>query len=91
MPALVITLGTLYVFRGIDFLWAGSQQINADQLPDSFLNLGSDTILGIPVLTLITAVVVLVVGTGHAQLAQGRRALRDRLRPGRGARSPACA
>ena len=33
VPALVVTLGTLYVFRGIDYSWATGQQINAADMP----------------------------------------------------------
>ncbi len=33
VPALVVTLGTLYVYRGVTYFWAGGQQINADKLP----------------------------------------------------------
>ncbi|MEU3272565.1 ABC transporter permease [Saccharomonospora sp. NPDC006951] len=56
VPALVVTLGTLYVFRGIDYGWAsatGVHQINADQMSSGFLSFGSGSILGIPHLTLI--------------------------------------
>ena len=37
VPALVITLGTLYIYRGIVLTWAGSNRINASDLPDGFL------------------------------------------------------
>jgi rhamnose transport system permease protein len=63
VPALVITLGTLYVFRGIDFYWASGQQINAADMPRSFLRLGTATVLGVPILALIALVVVLLVGS----------------------------
>ena len=33
VPALVVTLGTLYVFRGIDYSWATGKQINAADMP----------------------------------------------------------
>ena len=33
VPALVITLGTLYVYRGVVLTWAGSDRINAGDLP----------------------------------------------------------
>jgi rhamnose transport system permease protein len=33
VPALVITLGTLYVYRGIMLEWAGSDRINASDIP----------------------------------------------------------
>ena len=35
VPALVVTLGTLYAFRGLAFLWTDGRQINAETLPDS--------------------------------------------------------
>src|SRR3954470_24744098 len=72
VPSLVITLGTLYVIRGIDFLWAKGRQINAAQMPDSFLKLGSDTVLGIPVLALITVAVLIVVGYVMSRSRMGR-------------------
>jgi rhamnose transport system permease protein len=59
VPALVITLGTLYAYRGINVAWAGSSLINASDMPAPFLALGTKTILTIPVLTII-AIVVLV-------------------------------
>jgi rhamnose transport system permease protein len=72
VPALVVTLGTLYAFRGLAFLWTDGRQVNAETLPDSFLNLGTGSVLGMPTLALIALVVVLLVG----------QALRD-VRPGR--------
>jgi rhamnose transport system permease protein len=72
VPSLVITLGTLYVIRGIDFVWAKGRQINAAQMPDSFLKLGGDTVLGIPVLALITAAVMVVVGYVMSRSRMGR-------------------
>jgi rhamnose transport system permease protein len=60
VPSLVVTLGTLYVFRGIDYAWAGGRQINAADLPDSLLSLGSGRFLGIPYLAAITVMLVAV-------------------------------
>ncbi len=37
VPALVITLGTLYIYRGVFLTWAGSDRINASDLPRGFL------------------------------------------------------
>jgi rhamnose transport system permease protein len=72
VPSLVVTLGTLYVIRGIDFAWAKGRQINAADMPDAFLNLGSSSVLGIPVLPLITLVVLVVVGTVMRSSRMGR-------------------
>jgi rhamnose transport system permease protein len=62
VPALVITLGTLYIYRGIVLTWAGSDRINAGDMPRDFLSLGTRSILSIPVLFIVAAVVIGVVG-----------------------------
>jgi rhamnose transport system permease protein len=72
VPALVVTLGTLYAFRGLAFLWTDGSQISAHQLPDPFLNLGTDSIAGVPFLVLIALVVVLVVGQWLRDYRPGR-------------------
>ncbi len=72
VPALVVTLGTLYAFRGLAFLWTGGSQISANQLPDAFLNLGSDSIAGVPILVWIALVVVLCVGQWLRDYRPGR-------------------
>jgi rhamnose transport system permease protein len=53
VPSLVVTLGTLYVIRGIDAAWAGGNQIASFSLPDSFNKIGYGTFLGVPYLGLI--------------------------------------
>jgi rhamnose transport system permease protein len=62
VPALVITLGTLYIYRGIFLTWAGSDRINASDLPDDFLALGNKQILSVPVLSIVALLVLLAVG-----------------------------
>ncbi|MET0414671.1 MAG: ABC transporter permease [Actinoplanes sp.] len=58
VPALVVTLGTLYIYRGITYSWAGGSQVNADELPGHFLSFANDNLLGVPWLVLIALVVV---------------------------------
>ena len=58
VPALVVTLGTLYIYRGITYSWAGGSQVNADELPAGFLSFANDNLLGIPWLVLIALIVV---------------------------------
>jgi rhamnose transport system permease protein len=58
VPALVVTLGTLYGFQGLTYSWAGGKQVNADELPPHFLNFASGGIVGIPWLVLIALIVV---------------------------------
>src|ERR1700722_106444 len=62
VPAIVVTLGTLSVFRGIDSLWTGGRQISADQVPQAWLDLTSGRIAGIPGLVFI-AVGILVIAS----------------------------
>ena len=70
----MITLGTLYIYRGVVLSWAGSNRINASDLPDAFGNLGTQTILSIPVLFLVALLVVVVVGY-YLHTARGGREL----------------
>ena len=72
VPALVVTLGTLYAFRGLAFLWTDGRQVNAETLPDAFLNIGTDSILGVPYMVLIALVVILIVGQWLRDYRAGR-------------------
>lgn len=60
VPSLVVTLGTLYIIRGIDGAWAGGNQVNASMLPTSFNKIGYGTIAGIPYLGIIAIVAVAI-------------------------------
>jgi rhamnose transport system permease protein len=60
VPSLVVTLGTLYIIRGIDGAWAGGNQVNASMLPDSFNKIGYGTIAGVPYLGIIAIVAVAI-------------------------------
>ncbi|HEX6685035.1 MAG TPA: ABC transporter permease [Candidatus Limnocylindrales bacterium] len=72
VPALVVTLGTLYVFRGVDYMWATGRQINAADMPPGFLRMGTNTMLGVPVLALFAVVVLVVVGYFMRNYRSGR-------------------
>lgn len=74
VPSLVITLGTLYAFRGINVLWTGSDRINSSDMPEDFLALGTQQILSIPVLTII-AIVVLIAAAWYLRNKRGGREL----------------
>ncbi len=62
MPALVVTLGMLYIIRGIDAIIVNGVQILPSQIPQSFINLGAGAVLGIPYLFLIAVGTVAIVG-----------------------------
>ncbi|WP_040165888.1 ABC transporter permease [Microbacterium gorillae] len=72
VPAMVITLGTLYAYRGINVLWTGSDRVNASDLPKDFLALGTGQILTIPILSIV-ALVVLIVAAWYMRNTRGGR------------------
>ncbi|WP_308798499.1 ABC transporter permease [Agromyces silvae] len=72
VPALVITLGTLYIYRGLNNAWAGGTQYFAGDRPDAFGALSVDTILGFPIITLLAIAVVVVIGVVLSGTRSGR-------------------
>jgi rhamnose transport system permease protein len=62
VPSLVITLAMLYVIRGVDSLMVNGNTIDPSSIPSAFTQVGYRTILGVPWLAVIVAVVVAVVG-----------------------------
>src|SRR6266478_6987479 len=64
VPAIVATLGTLYVYRALVFIVSSNttSQINASDVPSSYLALATTQVFGIPALILIAAVIAIIVG-----------------------------
>jgi rhamnose transport system permease protein len=64
VPAIIVTLGTLYVYRGLDFVVAGGTQVSASDVPDSYLNLATARIglfgVGVPALIVFAAAIALI-------------------------------
>ena len=50
IPAIIATLATLAIYRGLSFEITHGNQVSAFQLPDSFLNIASTKPLGVPTL-----------------------------------------
>ncbi|WP_413989700.1 ATP-binding cassette domain-containing protein [Labrys okinawensis] len=72
VPAIVVTLGSLSVFRGLNSLWAGGKQISADQVPQDWLDMTSARVAGIPAVILIALVCVVAIGLALRYLPVGR-------------------
>jgi rhamnose transport system permease protein len=72
VPAIVVTLGTLYIFRGVDFVIAEGDQVNAADVPDRFLDVATNRVLGIPSLILFAVVIVVVASYGLRRWRSGR-------------------
>ncbi|OIJ87008.1 ATPase [Streptomyces sp. MUSC 14] len=72
VPALVVTLGTLYIIRGVDSIWVGSRQITAADLPGGFVDLGSGGVSAIPWLSVIALAVLVATGYCLKHFGGGR-------------------
>jgi rhamnose transport system permease protein len=53
VPPIVVTLGTLSIFRGATYLLSGGAWVNADQMSPSFIGFQRTVVLGVPVLSWI--------------------------------------
>ena len=72
VPSLVVTLGMLYVVRGVDSIWVGSRQITSDSLPSGFDTFGHDGIGPVPYLFLIAAAATVIAAYYLARYRSGR-------------------
>jgi ribose/xylose/arabinose/galactoside ABC-type transport system permease subunit len=73
VPSIVVTLGSLAVFRGVVSLWAGGRQISADQVPQSWLDMTGARILGVPAVVLIALAALVAIGAilhRHCQIKE---------------------
>ena len=58
IPSIVVTLGTLTIYRGATFLISGGAWVNADQMSPAFVGLQRMQLVGVPVLSWIAIVVI---------------------------------
>ena len=72
VPAIVVTLGSLAIFRGLVSLWAGGRQISADQVPQAWLDMTSARVLGVPAVVLIALAALVAISAILRRSASGR-------------------
>ncbi len=72
VPSLVITLGTLYAYRGVAVLWIGGNFIRPEWLPNDFKGIGIQKFLTIPVLLIAVLVVVVALNWFMSSRRAGR-------------------
>ena len=60
VPAIIATLATLAIYRGLAFQVTNGEAISAFRLPDNFLNIAASKPAGVPTLAWIALVVALV-------------------------------
>ena len=58
IPPIVVTLGTLTIYRGLIFLLSGGAWINAHQMSDAFKALPRTVFLGFPLLSWLSLVII---------------------------------
>jgi rhamnose transport system permease protein len=73
IPSVIATLGTLSIFRGLAYLYASGQQINAKDLPQWVLGTASLQIAGVSLLVLVALAVVAASAFLLQQLRIGRQ------------------
>ena len=73
VSSIVVTLGTLAVYRGLTGMIAGTSQVSADQVPDAWKSFGRMKVLWIPVAVPIALAVLFAV----AYMLRSRRTGRE--------------
>ncbi|SFB07046.1 rhamnose ABC transporter membrane protein [Poseidonocella pacifica] len=72
IPPIVVTLGTMTIFRGIIFLLSDGQWINAHEMSPAFTGLPRTVILGLPILGWIALLMVAVMAVVMSRTPLGR-------------------
>jgi ribose/xylose/arabinose/galactoside ABC-type transport system permease subunit len=58
IPAIVVTLASMSIFRGFNSLWAAGNQVSADEVTDRWLAMTSFKMAGVPFIVVIAAIVL---------------------------------
>lgn len=61
IPPIVVTLGTLTIYRGMAFVLSGGSWVNAHQMTPDFLNLPRLVVLGLPILSWVAIAIVFLI------------------------------
>jgi rhamnose transport system permease protein len=72
IPSIVVTLGTMTIYRGIIFLMTDGAWVNAHQMTDAFKSLPRTVYLGLPVMSWIAIAVIAVMAVFLTRTALGR-------------------
>ena len=72
LPAIVVTLGTMTIYRGLAFVLSGGEWINTFQMSAAFLAIPRTHVLGLPLLAWIAVVVIVAATLLFGRTAAGR-------------------
>ena len=61
LPSLVVTIGTLYIVRGISYVISNSVDYNAQELPTSLISLGQKVFFGLLPLPYLMVLILMVI------------------------------
>ncbi|RAZ80115.1 ATP-binding cassette domain-containing protein [Mesorhizobium atlanticum] len=65
IPAIVVTLASMSIFRGFNSIWAAGDQVSADEVTQRWLDMTGLKLAGVP---LIVAIAVLILCAGYVLL-----------------------
>jgi len=72
IPPIVVTLGTMTIFRGIIFLMSDGKWVNSHEMSASFTGFPRAAVLGLPVLSWVAVLTVIAFGIMMSRSALGR-------------------
>ncbi|ANG63574.1 branched-chain amino acid ABC transporter permease [Marinobacterium aestuarii] len=72
IPAIVVTLGTMSIYRGLVFLLSDGAWVNAHEMSASFVSIPRATVLGLPVLAWVSVLVIVIMVHFTRQRRLGR-------------------
>lgn len=61
IPPIVVTLGTLTIYRGMAFVLSGGSWVNAHQMTPDFLGLPRISVMGMPILSWVAIAIVFLI------------------------------
>jgi ribose/xylose/arabinose/galactoside ABC-type transport system permease subunit/ABC-type Mn2+/Zn2+ transport system ATPase subunit len=72
VPSIVATLGTMSIFRGAHSIYAGGDQISADEVPQHWLDVAGTRLVGVPIIVILSVAVLACAGFLLARTRWGR-------------------
>ncbi|MDQ6434359.1 ATP-binding cassette domain-containing protein [Mesorhizobium sp. LHD-90] len=58
IPAIVVTLASMSIFRGFNSIWAAGDQVSADEVTQAWLDMTGLKIVGVPLIVVIALVIL---------------------------------
>jgi rhamnose transport system permease protein len=72
IPSIVVTLGTMTIFRGLIFLLTNGKWVNAHEMTDAFKSLPRTVVLGLPIMGWTAIVIIILFAMILRRTALGR-------------------